>query len=54
MQEFENKMVLITGATSGVGAAAAEAFAREGAKVIVSGLRQDKGAEVVNRITDAG
>lgn len=54
MQEFENKVVLITGATSGIGAAAAEAFAREGAKVVVSGRRQDKGAEVVDRIKDAG
>ncbi|MEO0917427.1 MAG: glucose 1-dehydrogenase [Pseudomonadota bacterium] len=54
MQEFENKVVLITGATSGIGAAAAEAFAREGAKVVVSGRRQDKGAAVVNRIKDAG
>ncbi len=54
MKEFENKVVLITGATSGIGAAAAEAFAREGAKVIVSGRRQDKGAEVVEKITAAG
>ena len=54
MREFENKVVLITGATSGIGAAAAEAFAREGAKVVVSGRRQDKGADVVNRIRDAG
>ena len=54
MREFENKVVLITGATSGIGTAAAEAFAREGAKVVVSGRREDKGAEVVGRITDAG
>lgn len=54
MKEFENKVVLITGATSGIGAAAAEAFAREGAKVVVSGRREEKGAEVVNSIIDDG
>jgi len=54
MREFDNKVVLITGATSGIGAAAAEAFAREGAKVVVSGRRQDKGVEVVDRIIESG
>lgn len=54
MSDFENKVVLITGATSGIGAAAARAFAREGAKVVVSGRREDKGADVVNSIVAAG
>ena len=34
--EFQDKVVLITGAASGIGKAAAMAFAAQGAKVIVS------------------
>jgi len=37
MKTFENKTVLITGGTSGIGKAAALAFAKEGANVVVSG-----------------
>lgn len=54
MQDFQDRIVLVTGATSGIGAATAEAFAREGAKVVVSGRRRQKGAEVVDRIAKAG
>jgi NAD(P)-dependent dehydrogenase (short-subunit alcohol dehydrogenase family) len=34
---FENQVVVITGGSSGIGAAAAQAFAAEGAKVVISG-----------------
>ncbi|WP_203141854.1 SDR family oxidoreductase [Marinobacter mangrovi] len=37
MKRFEGKSVLITGGTSGIGLAAAQAFVAEGAKVIVTG-----------------
>ncbi|MDX1817977.1 MAG: SDR family oxidoreductase [Marinobacter sp.] len=37
MNRFEGKSVLITGGTSGIGLAAAQAFVAEGAKVIVTG-----------------
>lgn len=37
MNRFENKTVLVTGGTSGIGLATAEAFAAEGARVIVTG-----------------
>jgi NAD(P)-dependent dehydrogenase (short-subunit alcohol dehydrogenase family) len=37
MKRFENKSVLITGGSSGIGLAAAKAFAAEGARVIVTG-----------------
>jgi NAD(P)-dependent dehydrogenase (short-subunit alcohol dehydrogenase family) len=39
MNAFANKVTLVTGSTSGIGSAAAIAFAREGAKVVVSGRR---------------
>ena len=36
MQRFENKTVVITGASRGIGAAIAKRFAREGANLVVS------------------
>jgi len=51
---FENKVVLITGGTSGIGRATAIAFAREGAKVVISGRRKLEGAETVTLVEKAG
>jgi len=45
-RRFENKVVLITGATSGIGRCAAEQFAAEGAKVSFCGRRVNLGHEV--------
>lgn len=51
---FANKIALVTGGTSGIGSATALAFAREGAKVIVSGRREKEGNEVVAQIERNG
>jgi NAD(P)-dependent dehydrogenase (short-subunit alcohol dehydrogenase family) len=53
-KQFENKVVLVTGGTSGIGRATAVAFAREGAKVVVSGRRKAEGAETVTLVEKAG
>jgi len=51
---FENKVVLITGGTTGIGRATAIAFAREGARVVISGRRKVEGAETVALVEKAG
>jgi len=51
---FKDKVVLITGAGSGIGRAAAVAFAAEGAKVMVSDVNEDGGRETVTAIKKAG
>lgn len=53
-RRFENKVVLITGATSGIGRSAALMFAREGGKVSFCGRRENLGKQVENEIRAAG
>lgn len=53
-QQFQGKVVLVTGASSGIGRATALAFAREGAKVVVSDVTIDDGNETVQFIKKAG
>jgi NAD(P)-dependent dehydrogenase (short-subunit alcohol dehydrogenase family) len=51
---FANKVALVTGGTSGIGRAAAIAFAQAGAKVVVAGRRQTEGEETVKAIHALG
>ncbi len=53
-RRFDGKVVLITGATSGIGEATARAFAGEGAQVCFCGRRADRGRQVEQSIRDEG
>jgi NAD(P)-dependent dehydrogenase (short-subunit alcohol dehydrogenase family) len=53
-KRFEGKVVLITGATSGIGRAAALAFAAEGGKVAFCGRRENLGHQVEAEIKAHG
>ena len=51
---FTGKVMLVTGASSGIGRATARALAAEGAQVVLAGRRLDRLEEVASGITAAG
>lgn len=53
-QRMSGKVVLISGAASGLGEAQALLFAREGAQVVIGDLQEELGASVVDRIAGEG
>jgi len=50
----EQTVVLVTGALSGIGRAAALAFARSRARVVISGRRADEGRALADTLRSLG
>lgn len=52
--KLKEKVAIVTGSTSGMGRAIAETYAREGAKVLVTGRNEARAKEVVEKIRAEG
>ncbi|WP_332372461.1 SDR family oxidoreductase [Lactococcus cremoris] len=51
---IENKVVLITGASSGIGQSTAELLAKKGAKIVLAARRESRLKELADKINKAG
>lgn len=54
MTDLQGQVVLITGASAGIGAACAQAFARQGAKLLLAARRMDRLQTLAPRLMEAG
>lgn len=54
MAQFENKVVIVTGGATGIGRAAAIAFAREAAAVTIADINEEAGQSAANAIQASG
>jgi NAD(P)-dependent dehydrogenase (short-subunit alcohol dehydrogenase family) len=53
MARLEGKCAIVTGGSSGIGAATVRKFVQEGARVLVADIQEDKAQALVDEIGDA-
>ena len=51
---LRDKVAIVTGAASGLGASTAKVFAKEGAKVVIADILQSEGTKIVSKIKSEG
>ena len=54
MKRLQDKVAIVTGGNSGIGEATAKLFCMEGAKVVITGRREDENNRVVHEIRELG
>ncbi|MFE6859455.1 SDR family NAD(P)-dependent oxidoreductase [Nocardia sp. NPDC057668] len=54
MSKFRNKLVVVTGAGSGIGRATAECFAAQGARVVISDINKDGAQRTADTVAELG
>ena len=54
MKEFQNKAIIITGGTSGIGEATVNLFAEEGARICIADINEKKGIELEKKLLKEG
>src|SRR5687768_11356227 len=54
LKELDEQVIVITGASSGIGLCTAESAAKQGARVVLSSRSEETLEEIVQRITSAG
>ncbi len=54
MKRLEGKVIIVTGATSGIGRGCAISMAQEGAKIVATGRNEERGQITVDQITALG
>lgn len=54
MNRLKNKVAVITGGSSGLGEAMGILFSKEGAKIVIADVDEDKGKQVENKVKNNG